>query len=104
MEAAGFKRVDQQDIHGSMSSLITPNFSLEVGAATESVTVTAEASPLNTANADLGQVISQHMVDRGTPNVRRNASSLALMAPGVTGDLNCAYTDNSNTQISVVPV
>lgn len=76
VEASGFKRANRTGVHVSVNSRVTLDFELEVGATTDSVTVTAEAPPLNTTNADVGVSVSHDYVDRITTNVRRNASSL----------------------------
>ncbi len=102
VEAAGFKRVNHPDVHVSVNSQVTLNFTLEVGGAAESITVTGEAPPLNTTNADVGVAVNREYVDRITTNVRRNASSLAALAAGFTGsDFNSATSDLSNTAVAI---
>jgi hypothetical protein len=102
VEAVGFKRLNRQNIRVSVESRMTLDFSLEVGAATEMITVTGEAPPLNTVNADVGVAVNREYVDRITTNVRRNASSLAALAAGFTGsDFNSGATDLSNVAVAI---
>src|SRR5881396_3670460 len=62
VEHAGFKKLERQGVRVSTNQQVTLDFTLDVGAASESVTVTAAAPQLNLANADLGQVIDNSYV------------------------------------------
>ena len=74
----------------------TENMFVEVGSASESITVTAEEPILNTAGADIGQVVQKTYVDRITVNTRRNPTNMVHLTPGVSTDQReASYTDNS---------
>src|SRR5215467_5625448 len=51
----GFKKTARQNVRVSVTSQIALDFTLEVGAVSETVNVTASAPLLNTNDADLGQ-------------------------------------------------
>jgi hypothetical protein len=89
-EASGFKKVvrDQQELQVGQSATI--NVTLEVGAATETVTITADAPLLEEAKADRGNVIENRRVVE-LPLNARNPFMLATLTPGYhlqrSGDL-----------------
>src|SRR6266536_2988967 len=72
VEHAGFKKLERQGVRVSTNEQITLDFTLEVGASSESVTVTAAAPQLNTSNADLGQVIDNSYVGMISVSLSRN--------------------------------
>src|SRR5262249_1737171 len=72
----------------------------EVGQASESVTVTAAAPLLNTANADLGQVVDNRYVGMVSVSLSRNIINLRNLAPGVTGDTG-TYTSSAQSNFSI---
>jgi hypothetical protein len=70
------------------------NFELEVGTVGESITVAADTLPLETANADLSQVVDRRFLDLlYVPN--RNPINLVSMTPGVTGGGGNRFTSSS---------
>ena len=81
-EASGFKRFLREGISVSANQRIGVDIKLEVGSQVETVTVTSEAPPLETATASTGQVINSRQIanmplNGGTPLV------LAQLAFGV---------------------
>src|SRR5262249_31791566 len=79
---------------------ITLDLTLEVGASSESITVTAAAPQLNMANADLGQVIDNSYVGMTSVSLSRNVINLRNLAPGVTGDTG-TYTSSAQANFSI---
>jgi hypothetical protein len=61
------------------------DFTLQVGAVTETVSVTAEAPQVNTSNSALGGLVNEHQMAE-LPLNGRNYLDLSLMQPGVTQD------------------
>src|SRR5215471_13367538 len=53
-EAAGFKKITQENLILNVGQTASVNLTLEVGSVTDAVTVTAEAPLLETAKADRG--------------------------------------------------
>ena len=92
----GFKKVDRAGIRVSTGAAVTVDFALEVGAASDSVTVTAEAPLLDTATGDLGQVVTRHYVETIEYSTDRNIQPLALLAPGVNGTQGGTYTASTH--------
>src|SRR6516165_11401822 len=62
VEHPGFKNVERPDVRVSTNTQVTLDFTLAIGAAAETVTVTANAPLLNMASADLGQVVTNAYV------------------------------------------
>ncbi len=81
-EAAGFKKYLRESVTVGTNERINIDVRLEVGAVTETINVTAEASMLQTATASSGQVITTRQIDR-MPVSGRTPLSLAQLAFGV---------------------
>jgi hypothetical protein len=83
VEAKGFKRYLQQGIVLGVDISATQDVSLKTGSTQETVTVTEEAELINTTTAELGTTVN-HAAITQLPLNGRDASSLVLLAPGVT--------------------
>ncbi|MBI3693294.1 MAG: carboxypeptidase regulatory-like domain-containing protein, partial [Acidobacteria bacterium] len=81
-EAAGFKRYVREGFRVSTGERIPLDIQLEVGQIAETVTVTAEASLLETASASSGQVINERQIEN-LPMNGRTPLVLAQAAFGV---------------------
>ena len=83
VEAAGFKKYsrDKQEIQVSQTATI--NVALEVGGASETITVTADAALLDESKADRGNVIENRRITE-LPLNARNPFMLATLTPGIT--------------------
>jgi hypothetical protein len=86
IEAPGFRRFEQRGIQVEADKSSTVPVSLQIGAATETVSVEANAELVETRAGALSKVISQQNIIE-LPLNGRNAASLVLLAPG-TMDLN----------------
>jgi hypothetical protein len=75
-EAAGFKRYVQRGIVISANERVTLDIVLELGAVTESVTVSADAPMLEAASASVGQVLTSRQVE----NIPINGRNPLVMA------------------------
>lgn len=83
-EASGFRKQVQEGIPVQTGEKMTFDLRLEIGAITETVTVRAEAPLLQTASADIAQVIDRRFVDLlFIPD--RNPLALVSLTPGVRG-------------------
>src|SRR5437016_8939137 len=89
-EVAGFKKVTQENLTLNVGQTATVNLTLEVGAVTDTVTVSAEVPILETANADRGLVIDEQRV-REFPLNARNPFMLSLLTAGVNFNGNIIY-------------
>ncbi|MDX1980412.1 MAG: carboxypeptidase regulatory-like domain-containing protein [Bryobacteraceae bacterium] len=81
-EATGFKRYVRENFHIGTNERPSLTLQLEVGQISESVTITAEASALETSTASTGQVISSRQIEN-MPMNGRTPLVLAQLAFGV---------------------
>ncbi|HEX4312013.1 MAG TPA: TonB-dependent receptor [Acidobacteriaceae bacterium] len=82
IKAPGFKTFDQRNLTLTVDQVQVLDVSLEVGAQTQTVTIT-EAPPLvNTTTAELGRTIQPAEII-GLPLVNRNAYAQLSLTPGV---------------------
>ena len=81
-EVTGFKKFVQSGIELASTSRVSVDITLTLGAATESVTVTSDAPPLQTVSASAGQAITMKEVEN-LPINGRAPMDLAVMAYGV---------------------
>src|SRR5258708_15871220 len=77
----GFKQVDLLGLIVNVQDHVEQNFRLEVGSVTESVTVEAAASMINTTNASVSTVVDQSYV-KNMPLNGRSFQDLILLTPG----------------------
>jgi hypothetical protein len=89
-EAAGFKKYIRDKVILNVGDSIGLDITMEVGQASESLTVTGESLSLETENADHGLVIDQKRVTE-LPLNARNPFMLAILAPGVNFNGNQIY-------------
>jgi hypothetical protein len=100
VEASGFKRNVTSNLTVRTGDQLAVKFQLELGSLGESITVTGEAPLLQTANADLAQVVERRYVDRlYIPN--RNPLNLLSLTPGVTGIDDSRFSDSQQNQFSI---
>jgi hypothetical protein len=100
-EHPGFKRAERAAIRISVATDSTLDITLEVGAPTESVTVTGAAPLVNTSNADLGVVIDRTYIENLPVSLTRNAINRVMLSAGVTGDTG-SYTSNAQSNFSIM--
>lgn len=82
VSAKGFKSVKLTNIELLVNTPGKLDAALDVGAATETVTVTSEAATLNTEDATLGNAFEQNQVKQ-LPIESRNVVDLLSLQPGV---------------------
>jgi hypothetical protein len=82
-EAAGFKQTLRQGLIVTVGGRLDVNIVLEVGAMTESVTVTAESPILDTSSVTSGRLYDQRAV-MDLPILGNNPLLLTKLAPGVS--------------------
>ena len=83
VENAGFKRFVRNNVTLQISQTLELNIALEVGGTQETVTVTTETPPLDTASANLGQVVDARRIAQ-LPLVHGDPYTLISLSPGVT--------------------
>jgi hypothetical protein len=98
---SGFKTFRAAAQKVSVSTQLTFDVALEVGAVTETITITSQAgTELQTANATIGNTISLKDLEL-LPNLGRDATTLMALQPGVTarGDVAGSYMDQNTFTI-----
>ena len=100
VEKDGFKTTTQASLVLDVASQIVVNPTMEVGSATQEVTVTGEAPVINTTTSSLGNVINDQTISE-LPMNGRNFTDLTLLSPGVVatthsglGDAGLWYSSN----------
>ncbi len=96
VEASGFRRYLQSDVRINVAQTLTRDITLELGATSETIEVTATGLAIESSSSDLGTVISQERVmdlPLSVSGNMRNPESFIFLTPGVTGN-------TSNTQIN----
>ena len=81
IQEQGFKQVDLLGLIVNVQDHIEQNFRLEVGSITESVTVEAGASMINTTDASVSTVVDQSYI-KNMPLNGRSFQDLILLTPG----------------------
>jgi Carboxypeptidase regulatory-like domain len=84
VEAAGFKKFESNENKLDPSATLTVDAALTVGAATETVEVTAQASNLQTESASLQKDVTRQQIDALELN-GRNPIYMAALVPGARG-------------------
>lgn len=106
VEASGFKKTTVSDVKALVDTSVDANVTLEVGAVTEVVSVTAGTdAPLNTADATIGNTFERRRIEE-LPLNARNIVGLLSLQPGVTreGEVNGSRRDQANITLDGVDV
>ena len=86
-ELTGFKKYTQRDVRLEVGRTTPVELKFEVGGLTEAVTVSAEASLVDTSSQEIGgRISSQEFVD--TPSFNRNFAGYLGMLPGVVATIS----------------
>ena len=102
-EAAGFKKTTQKNVVVAINAKATVDVTLEVGAVSDSVTVTSDAAQVETSNGDVGRLITGQQATNMQLN-GRNFTQLLSLIPGVATtnrsamDLFGGYGSNMSAQ------
>ena len=93
----GFKTAIKESIDLHLEDQVSLDFALALGASNESVTITAEASILESQSPTVSQVIEGRQVE-DTPLNGRNTMNLVALTPGVVaqGGTQGAASNNTN--------
>jgi len=81
--AAGFKKYILTDLKVDVNAKVTADIPLEVGALTDSITVATDAAQVETANGDIGRLVTGTQARELQLNGRNYIQMLALI-PGVS--------------------
>jgi hypothetical protein len=98
VEAAGFNTEERTGIVLQVNQAARIDFTLHIGATTETIKVNAESPLIESTTAAVGQVIDTQSIVN-LPLNQRNAYSLVFLAPGVNGNVGTAY-NSANISIN----
>jgi len=117
---AGFKQVVVTDVILNVQDVVSRNFNLEIGAVSESITVTADQENVNTKDASVSTVVDQKFAEE-LPLNGRSFQTLFQLTPGVVtattsfydqgqfningqrGDANYFMVDGVSANIGISP-
>src|SRR6266478_2702449 len=103
-EKGGFRKTSKIGNVLSAGGRLTVDLSLEVGAVTETVTVTATGDTVNTTSGEISTTITEQQVQNMALN-QRHYESLISLVPGAalqaSGTNPVALTTNYNTSVAV---
>lgn len=85
-EMAGFKNNASKPFEVHVGDRLSFDLALEIGGATEEVTVTATAPMLRTADASVGEVVNNQFINN-LPQLNRNPFALVALAGNVQGSM-----------------
>lgn len=92
VEAPGFSRAVLEAVKVNTSAVTTANITLQVGAVTAQVTVTAEAAQVNAENGSIGEIVTERQItdiplgDRSVLNLTTIAGPPARSSSRTTGE------------------
>lgn len=84
VDKAGFKSIRRSDVRLEVNQTARIDFTLELGAVSEAVEVTAAAPLVDSSTSSIGQVIETKLIQE-LPLNGRNFVQLATLGPGVSG-------------------
>jgi hypothetical protein len=100
VEAQGFQTQTQTGLTLNVAQQLVANSTLQVGAATQEVTVTGEAPVINTTTSSVGGLVNDQQISE-LPLNGRNYTDLTLLQPGIAktthsglGDSGLWYSSN----------
>jgi hypothetical protein len=93
-EAPGFKKAIRNNLELRLGDKLQQDFTLEVGAATQEITVSAGTELLQELASDKGQLVSEQNV-HDLPSVARNPFLLGIEAAGVQYDIGANQLSRS---------
>jgi hypothetical protein len=82
VEMQGFKRFVQENVQLVTGETITIDIALELGALSESVTITGEAALLRTETGSVGTTVNRQIVNE-LPLIGRNPYVFLVLSPGI---------------------
>ena len=98
-EMSGFKKNASKPFVLHLGDRLTFDLTLEVGGATEEVTVTATAPMLRTADASVGEVINNQFISN-LPQLNRNPFALVALAGNVQGSMTANAQGQNSLQLN----
>jgi hypothetical protein len=94
VELLGFNTETRSGITLLVNQTVRLDFTLKVGATSETIQVTGAAPLVESSTASMGQVITSKSI-ADLPLNQRNAYSLVFLAPGVEGNVSFSYNSDN---------
>ena len=104
VERSGMKKYVREGVTVATNSTVGLDVQLQVGSATESITVTADAAQLETETSDIGSTVQNTLVDHLPLEVSgtiRNPTQFITLVPGFVGDVGNNPGSNSTDDFKV---
>jgi len=104
VEAKGLKKYSQEGVTVSVGTTTPLNIQMQIGAVTESITVSADASQLQTTSSDIGATVQTELVQNLPLQVSgtvRNPVQFVGLVPGFVGNLGNNPGSNSTDDFKV---
>ena len=98
-EMSGFKKGASKPFVLHLGERLSFDLTLEVGTATEEVTVTASAPMLRTADASIGEVVNNQFISN-LPQLNRNPFALVALAGNVQGSTTTNAQGQNTLQLN----
>src|SRR6266478_2980118 len=97
VESKGFKKAVHERVKVDTATIASVNVVLEVGTATETVTITTDASLINTESGSTTHTVTERQI-QDIPLLSRSVLDLAVTSPNVSGDAGSEDVDVSSSQ------
>jgi hypothetical protein len=94
--ATGFTTTNQKGINIAVGQEARADVTMQIGSASETVTVQADAASLETGTSTVGGVLDQHELER-LPIPSRNLFNEFLLSPGVIGNPTSTFSTTQFT-------
>lgn len=98
-EMSGFKKNASKPFQLHLGERLSFDLTLEIGTATEEVTVTASAPMLRTADASVGEVVNNQFISN-LPQLNRNPFALVALAGNVQGSTTTNAQGQNTLQLN----
>ncbi|MEO8679135.1 MAG: TonB-dependent receptor [Vicinamibacterales bacterium] len=98
-ELSGFKKNASKPFELHVGDRLTFDLTLEVGGATEEVTVVAASTMLRTSDASVGEVINNQFISN-LPQLNRNPFALVALAGNVQGSMTANAQGQTSLQLN----
>src|SRR5713226_6661807 len=104
VEATGLKKYEREGVTVLTGSTVSLDIEMQIGSVTETITVNADASQLETATSDIGATVERSLVANLPLEVSgtiRNPLQFITLVPGFVGDVGNNPGSNSTDDFKV---
>src|SRR3989454_591183 len=104
VEATGLKKYEREGVTVQTGSTVSLDIEMQLGSVTETITVNADASQLETATSDIGVTVERSLIANLPLEVSgtiRNPLQFITLVPGFVGIVGNNPADNANDDFKV---